>query len=106
MKLEELGRGMDRLFRERDKRLNAEITKHFKGMSLGQFEDNKTRMEATKLLADILGLRKSQLDVNHGLQSGTFGVLVVPGTAPSKDDWAKNAADYQSKLNGDNDSKS
>jgi len=54
-------------------------------------------MEATKLLADILGIRK-QVDVNLGVQPGGFGVLVVPGQAPSKSDWATAAAEQQSKL--------
>lgn len=91
---------MDRLFREIEKRLTAKVTKHYRSYNLGKFEDNKTQMEGTKLLADVLGVRKNQVDVNLGVQPGGFGVLVVPGPSPSKSDWATAAAEQQAKLPG------
>jgi len=52
--------GEERLLEEIHKRLNAKVTKFHQDKSLGQFEDNTTRMHATKLLADMHGKTKTE----------------------------------------------
>jgi hypothetical protein len=69
--LEEAGLGEMRLVRELNKRLNAMITKYWQDKSLGDFEDNSTRMRATELLADLLGKRKSEVAITGGLEIRT-----------------------------------
>ena len=62
--------GVERLYHELDQRLKAKVTKFWQEVDLGEFEDNSTRMRATELLADILGLRKGNLNLNVGGQDG------------------------------------
>jgi hypothetical protein len=57
--------GEERLLSEINKRLQAKFTKFYKNKKLGDFEDNITRQRATELLAEILGKRKSQIDLHH-----------------------------------------
>lgn len=65
-----------RLARELDKMLGAMVTKYFKDQSLGDHEDNTTRMRAVELLADLLGKRKAELTLHHDI------VEIVPAPRP------------------------
>lgn len=73
--LEAAGLGEDRLVREINLRLDAKVSKFYKGEFLGDFEDNRTRMQATELLADLLGKKKAEIDLNHHLDDGLTLVL-------------------------------
>jgi hypothetical protein len=53
-----------RFVRELDARLKAVVTKHYQDKSLGEFEDNGTRMRATELLGRILGKDAQRVDLH------------------------------------------
>lgn len=63
--LDEAGMGIDRLLVELNRKMAAKTTKHYQDESLGDFDDNATQMRAVELLADLLGVRKQSVDVNH-----------------------------------------
>lgn len=62
--------GVDRVFRELEKGLNALYTKYYQNISLGNHTDNTNRQRARELLAKINGMDKSSVNVNH---SGAVG---------------------------------
>ena len=63
--LTDAGLGKERVAGELLRMLSAKTKKYYKDKSLGEHDDNPTQMRAIELLADLLGLRKSALDVNH-----------------------------------------
>jgi 2-phospho-L-lactate guanylyltransferase (CobY/MobA/RfbA family) len=74
--LEAAGLGEERLLREIRKRLDARITKYFKDVSLGEHTDNAVRMRATELLADLLGKRRTDINLHSDL------VEIIPAPRP------------------------
>jgi hypothetical protein len=73
--MESAGHGEIRLLRELDKRLNQQKTIVADKQAL-DVEDGPTRMRATELLADLLGKRKSQLEV-FGPGGGPIPVQII-----------------------------
>lgn len=61
--LEAADLGETRLLRELNKRLSATESLAFEGHVVGHVDDNRTRMEGTKLLAKILGKEKVDVTV-------------------------------------------
>lgn len=104
--MQEMGLGVDRLLLEVLKRLNAtkvlihmgKITYEYDGRRRKEnrvpvlVQDNGTRMAATSLLADLHGMRKSQLEV-----SGTINVL---GEDAVTEDEKAHARAQVASLNG------
>jgi len=76
--LESSGLGEERLLLELEKRLNAEITKYYQDVSLGNHTDNAVRMRATELLAELLGKRKAEIDLH------TDSIEVIPAPRPEE----------------------
>lgn len=68
---------------------------YYEGQAVGYDDDGFIQLKATELLAELLGKRKNQVDVNHGLQPGSYGVLLVSGPS-SRDEWEKRAKEQQS----------
>lgn len=92
---------MDRCYRETDLRLKATKVEFYEGRPIMDpkkpseilvLEDNGTRMQGTKLLAEINQLRHKQIGIDPG--TGT-GVLVVRG-GQSKSEWEDAARKQQS----------
>ena len=62
--LSEAGLGTDRLLAELEGKLTAENMR-IVGEKIARFSDNKTQMRALELLADVLGVRKHNIDIAH-----------------------------------------
>ena len=62
-----LGAGLDnmRLASEMNRMLGMQKVVYYEGKNIGKCEDSGIQMRATELLADLLGLRKQAVDVNH-----------------------------------------
>lgn len=90
--LEEAGLGETRLMMELDKRLNAEHERFYQDKSLGTFEDNQTRMKATDLLADILGVKKREVKIDNTYRGHIF---LIPAETGSLDAWTKEVEDAE-----------
>jgi len=70
--------GEMRTLRELDARLNAMETKLHRGIVVGEFEDNGTRMRATELLADIHRMRATDINLH------TDSVEIIPAPKPEE----------------------
>ncbi|WP_321991514.1 hypothetical protein [Marispirochaeta aestuarii] len=95
--------GLDyfRLVGKLNQLLEAKKVVHYQGEEVGVYEDGIVQEKATELLAELLGVRKGQLDIN--LPPNAYGVLVAPGVSPDPDDWAERARQQQSKQHGEDD---
>ena len=58
--------GLDylRLVRKLDQLLEAKRVAHYQGEEVGAYDDGSVQARAAELLAELLGLRKGQLDLN------------------------------------------
>jgi len=92
--LSEAGLGADRLLYELEQRLKAKTTKHYQDKSLGEFEDNNTRMRATELLSDILGVKQKEISIDHTYHGH---VVLIPAEARSIDDWMRSVSEVSKK---------
>ncbi len=52
----------ERLARKLNELLDAEVTRYWQGVSLGEHTDNATRIRAAELLAELRGHRKQKLE--------------------------------------------
>jgi hypothetical protein len=82
-RLEAFGLGEARLAAEIEKRLNAMTARYYQDQSLGNFEDNATRMRATELLAQMNGALTK--DIAAAIERGA-AVIPMP---LSVEQWAK-----------------
>ena len=62
--LSEAGLGTDRLLAELEGKLSAENVR-IVGEKIARLPDNRTQMRALELLADVLGVRKQNIDIAH-----------------------------------------
>lgn len=56
--LDEAGLGYERIYAKLEEMLEAKTTKHYKGIEIGEFTDNGTRMRALELLVELHGMRR------------------------------------------------
>jgi hypothetical protein len=74
--LEDAGLGELRILRELEAALNATKRIFFNGQQIAEVPDNAARIDALVLLADLLGRRKTQLDLHIDT------VTVIPPPKP------------------------
>ena len=93
--------GLDyvRLVRKLSQLLDAKRVEMYQGEVAHTCEDGFVQTKAAELLAELLGLRKGQVDIR--LPGNAYGVLVVPGRSQDRNEWADRAREQQN--NGGND---
>jgi post-segregation antitoxin (ccd killing protein) len=94
--LEAADLGQTRFAKELNLRYGSEKTEFYQGEEVATVKDNATRMRATELHANVLGITKTSLDV-----SGTIGVSVAAEMSPEeRRKWIDEHFDQIAKARG------
>jgi hypothetical protein len=103
------GLGLDRFTMELDRRLKAEKAIPIGNGEIARTEDNTTRMAATNLLADVLGLRKRDTTINYNVNQALKALIVEvradePAGTRDIPGYAELQADFNRLVGGAQDS--